>query len=165
MIDFDESEAQFYAGAKNIPVETAMVELKSACDDGSMEAGLQLASEEFQAQVYVPPQAALIPDNGMSCMQGTMSYLEGALKQIKMTSLWRVFEKTPKPRQGMCSEHGYLVGSGSVVANGHGRIKSKCFPKATLFLGPERHAPRPAVVGGDARDERPLSQLQFQQVR
>jgi len=133
MIDFDESEAQFHAGARNIPVEAAMQELKIACDDGAMEQGLQLASEEFQAQVYVPPQAALIPDNGMSCLQGTMSYLTDALKQIKTTALTKVFEKTEKPRPGMCAEHGYAIGSGSVIHAGHGRIKSKCFPKATMF--------------------------------
>jgi len=133
MIDFDESEAQFHAGARNIPVEAAMQELKTACDDGSMEQGLQLASEEFQAQVYVPHQSALIPDNGMMCMQGTTSYLKDALKQIRTTPLAPMFANVDSPRPGMCSEQGYDVGSGAVVAAGHGRIRNKCFPKATNY--------------------------------
>eukprot|EP00408_Alexandrium_pacificum_P016963 CAMPEP_0171191402 /NCGR_PEP_ID=MMETSP0790-20130122/19345_1 /TAXON_ID=2925 /ORGANISM="Alexandrium catenella, Strain OF101" /LENGTH=50 /DNA_ID=CAMNT_0011656547 /DNA_START=15 /DNA_END=164 /DNA_ORIENTATION=- len=50
-----------------------------------------------------------------------MSYLQDALKQIRTTALSKVFERTERPRPGMCSEHGYTVGSGSVVASGHGR--------------------------------------------
>merc|ERR1719414_703892 len=113
MIDFDQSEAQLYAFEKNIPVQAAKKEFKAACDDGTMDQGLQLSSEEFSAQVYVPPMASLIPDNGMSCMQGTMEYLNTALTQIRRTPLGEIFNSTKGPRHGMCTEHGYHVGSGS----------------------------------------------------
>jgi len=133
MIDFDQSEAQLYASEQGIPMQEATKRFKSACDDGTLEQGLQLSSEEFQAQVYVPPMASLIPDNEMSCMQGTMEYLNTALTQIRKTPLAEIFNRTKGPRHGMCSEHGYSVGAGTTVSAGHGRVKSKCFPKATMF--------------------------------
>jgi len=138
MIDLDRSETRLRARGRGVPAGTALAEMRSACDDGSMDEGLQLSMEESRAQVYVQPMASLIPDNNMACIQGHMAYLKQVLERVKESPVAPIFQNTQSPVNGMCSEYGYTIGSGGVVASGHGRIKNKCFPKATIFWDTNR---------------------------